>query len=89
MQEPSLNDAQILQHITNLGCDPVTSEVRALLQRVRASIHLVETAMRADRDEPADSDDFFILDDVTPRYLNLRRLLDVVDASLCAALHDN
>jgi hypothetical protein len=41
-------------------------EIRALLQRVRASIHGVETAMTLDSDEPPDSDDFFILDDLTP-----------------------
>jgi hypothetical protein len=89
MQEPSVDDALGIQHTRNLSSDPVMSDIRALLQRVRASIHVVETAMNTDGDALGHSDDFFILDDITPRYLKLRRLLDVVDASLCAALHDN
>jgi CRISPR/Cas system type I-B associated protein Csh2 (Cas7 group RAMP superfamily) len=69
--------------------DPVVSDVRALIQRVRASIGLVEIAMTSTgRQDPDTADDFFILDDVTPRYLKLRSLLGAVDASLSAALHD-
>jgi hypothetical protein len=69
--------------------DPVVSDVRALIGRVRASISVVETAMK--RTGPEDQDtasDFFILDDVTPRYVKLHSLLDAVHASLSAALHD-
>jgi hypothetical protein len=89
MQEPSVDNALALQNTRNLSSDPVMSEIHALLQHVRASIHVVEAAMNTDGDAPGDSDDFFILDDITPRYLKLRRLLDVVDAGLCAALHDS
>jgi hypothetical protein len=88
MQEPSVDNALEIQHTRNLSPDLVTSEVRALLQRVRASIDMVETAMKMD-DERVDSDDFFILDDITPRYLKLSRLLDFIEASLRAALHDS
>ena len=88
MQEPSADDALRIQHTRNPSPDPVTSEIGALLKHVRASIHVVETAMKSDA-ELGNSDDFFTLDDITPRYLKLRRLLDVVDASLCAALHDS
>ena len=69
--------------------DPITSEVQALIERVRASISVVESAMlRAVAEDLDSAKDFFILDDVTPRYLKLRSLLDAVDASLCTALHD-
>ncbi|MGJ4941479.1 hypothetical protein ACQR1W_12975 [Bradyrhizobium sp. HKCCYLS1011] len=39
-------------------------------------------------DDPNENDTFFILDDVTPRYLKLRRVLDAVNTSLQDALHD-
>lgn len=69
--------------------DPVVCDVRALIQRVRASIGVVEVAIKSTGEQDLDTaDGFFILDDVTPRYRKLRSLLDAVDASLSAALHD-
>ena len=69
--------------------DPVVSEMHALIERVRASIGVVEIAMvRTGEPDQDTAGDFFILDDVTPRYQKLRSLLDAVDASLSAALHD-
>jgi hypothetical protein len=74
----------------NQSQDPVLSDIRALLQRVHASIGVVESAMQTTTGEDADtSDAFFVLDDITPRYLKLRFLLGEVDASLRAALHDS
>lgn len=74
----------------NPDSDPVAADVRALILRVRASITVIESAMQqADlQHDGPDGEDYFILDDVTPRYLRLRSLLDAVDASLIAALHD-
>lgn len=69
--------------------DPVLSDIRALLQHVHASIGVVENAMHSTTGADVDtSDKFFVLDDLTPRYQKLRCLLDEVDASLRAALHD-
>ena len=69
--------------------DPVTSEVQVLIERVSASISVVDSAMmRAAAEDQDTAKDFYILDDVTPRYLKLRSLLDVVHASLSASLHD-
>jgi hypothetical protein len=74
----------------NQGHDPVMSDLRALLLRVHASIGVVEDAMHTALGQDADaSETFFVLDDITPRYLKLRFLLGEVDASLRAALHDS
>jgi hypothetical protein len=88
MQGPLDRGTQVAHEIPP-NSDPVTSEVRALVERVRASISVVESAMmRAATEDLDTAEDFFILDDVTPRYLRLRSLLDAVDAHLSAALHD-
>jgi hypothetical protein len=85
MQDPLNTQTRNRTH----SSDPVVSEVRALIERVRASIGVVEIAMESTSGQELDTaEDFFVLDDVTPRYRKLRSLLDAVDASLSAALHD-
>jgi hypothetical protein len=72
------------------AADPVISDVEALLHRIRASVGMLDTAMRgADADVPESSGDLFILDDVTPRYLKIRSILAAVDAKLHAALTES
>jgi len=91
MQELSDRGSQVLTRDGARSSDPVTGDISALIERVRASISLVEAAAGRADTEDHDTDgneEFFILDDVSPRYSKLRTVLNAVEASLSAALHD-
>jgi hypothetical protein len=91
MQELSDRRSQVPTREGTRSSDPVACDISALIERVRASIGLVEAAMRRADTEDLDTDgneEFFILDDVSPRYSKLRTVLNAVEASLSATLHD-
>lgn len=67
--------------------DPVITDVETLLQRVRISISMVEAAMNSVGPDDLDNQ-FFVLDDVSPRCHRLRIILGAVDATLQCALQD-
>jgi len=89
MPRPLEREPQVPPGERPQSSDPVTSEVLALIEHVSASIDLVDSAiMHAAAEDLDTAKDFFIMDDVSPRYLELRSLLDAVHASLRATLHD-
>jgi len=89
MPRPLEKAPQVPPRERHRNSDPVTSELRDLIEHVSASIHVVDSAIkRAVAEDPDTAKDFFILDDISPRYRKIRLLLDAVHASLTATLDD-
>jgi hypothetical protein len=73
----------------NDGDRSIVSELVSLIEHVRASMKLIESAIAM---EPAlsgagTSDNVVVLDDVTPRYQNARAALKTCNTSLEVTLH--
>ena len=73
----------------NDGEGSIVSELVSLIEHVRASMNLIESAIAM---EPALSDsgtsaNVVVLDDVTPRYQNARAALNTCNSSLEVTLH--
>lgn len=67
----------------------IVSDIASLIERIQASMKLVETAIAREA-PPGDresADGVFILDDVTPRYAKAYAALDTCHGGLGAALH--
>ncbi len=64
----------------------VASDLVSLIDRVQASIRLVETAQAHEATADAQPADVVVLDDVTPLYAHASAALDACNASLTAAL---
>jgi hypothetical protein len=73
----------------NHGEDSIVSELASLIEHVRASMSLIESAIAM---EPALSDsgtstNVVVLDDLTPRYQNARAALNTCNTSFEVTLH--
>ena len=64
----------------------VVSDLVALIDRVQASITLIESAQARQGAAEAEFGDVVVLDDVTPLYLKAGAALDACNASLNATL---
>ena len=64
----------------------VASDLVSLIDRVQASIRLVETAQAREAAIDAQPADVVVLDDVTPLYAQASAALEACNASLTAAL---
>lgn len=64
----------------------IVSDLVSLLDRVRAGIELVETAIAQEASGNPEFANVVVLDDVTPLYANAAAALCACDASLTAAL---
>lgn len=64
----------------------VVSDLVSLIDRVQASIKLIETAQAQHGTAETELGDVVVLDDVTPLYAEASAALDACNASLSAAL---
>jgi hypothetical protein len=73
----------------NDGEGSIVSELVSLIEHVRASMKLIEsaTAMEPALNDPGTSANVVVLDDLTPRYHNARAALNTCNASLEVTLH--
>ena len=73
----------------NDGDRSIVSELVSLIEHVRASMKLIESAiaMEPALGDPGTSDNVVVLDDVTPRYQNARAALKTCNTSLEVTLH--
>ena len=73
----------------NDGDRSIVSELVSLIEHVRASMKLIESAiaMEPALSDPGTFDNAVVLDDVTPRYQNARAALKTCNASLEVTLH--
>jgi hypothetical protein len=73
----------------NGGHHSIVSELVSLIEHVQASMELLEAAVAAET-APGNQEaasNVFVLDDVTPRYLEASAALSACNASLGVALH--
>ena len=73
----------------NDGDRSIVSELVSLIEHVRASMKLIESAiaMEPALSDPGTFDNIVVLDDVTPRYQNARAALNKCSTSLEVTLH--
>jgi hypothetical protein len=73
----------------NDGDAPIVSELVSLIEHVRASMKLIESAiaMEPALSDPEVSANVVVLDDVTPRYQNAGAALKTCNTSLEVTLH--
>ena len=73
----------------NDGEGSIVSELVSLIEHVRASMKLIESAiaMEPALSDPGTSANFAVLDDLTPRYQNARAALKTCNTSLEVTLH--
>jgi hypothetical protein len=73
----------------NDGDRSIVSELVSLIEHVRASMKLIESAiaMEPALSDPGTSDNVVVLDNVTPRYQNARAALKTCNTSLEVTLH--
>ena len=73
----------------NDGDAPIVSELVSLIEHVRASMKLIESAiaMEPPLSDPGLSANVVVLDDLTPRYQNARAALNSCNTSLEVTLH--
>ena len=68
------------------GFHVIVSDLASLIDRVQASMKLVETTRAEQPAADAELADVLVLDDVTPLYAQASAALDACNASLTAAL---
>jgi hypothetical protein len=73
----------------NDGEGSIVSELVCLIEHVRTSMKLIESAMAMEPplSDPGLSANVVVLDDLTPRYQNARAALNMCDTSLEVTLH--
>ena len=73
----------------NGGEGSIVSELVSLIEHVRASMKLIESAIAMEPafGDPGTSANVVVLDDVTPRYQNARAALNTCNSSLEVTLH--
>jgi hypothetical protein len=73
----------------NDGDGSIVSELVSLIQHVRASMKLIESAiaMEPSLSNPGTSANVVVLDDITPRYQNARAALNTCNTNLEVTLH--
>jgi len=73
----------------NDGHQAIVSDLVSLIERVQASMKLIETviAREAPLGDQEIAANIIVLDDVTPRYVRARAALDGCEAGLGVALH--
>jgi hypothetical protein len=65
----------------------VVSDLISLIQHVRASLQLIESAVAREMSLGSQETDVIVLDDVTPPYMKATAALNACDAHLVIALH--
>ena len=73
----------------NDGEDSIVSELVSLIEHVRASMKLIESAIAMEPaiSDPGSSAKVVVLDDLTPRYQNARAALNTCNTRLEVTLH--
>jgi hypothetical protein len=89
MQHAAAGVTSALSDERNLNHQAIVSELVSLIERIQASMKLIELALA--RETPRGGEEVaanvVILDDVTPRYLKANAGLDMCQAGLGLALH--
>jgi hypothetical protein len=89
MQNAAGSDAAVQFDGRNDGFRSIVSDLESLIERVQASMKLLELAIA--REAPSGNQevatDIVVLDDVTPRYLKANTALNSCNAGLGIALH--
>jgi hypothetical protein len=86
LQNATVRDAQVPLDDRNEGFHFVVSDLVSLIDRVQASIQLIETAQAQEDGADGELGDIIVLDDVTPLYAKASAALDACNARLSAAL---
>lgn len=69
--------------------DPIISDLVSAIERVKASVRLIESAIATDSsfDNPEPTTAFVVLDDLTPFYTRMAAALSVCKSGLSMAVH--
>ncbi len=86
MQHAADRDMAVPSENRDEGFCVVVSDLASLIDRVQASIKLIETARAQPSIAEAELGDVVVLDDVTPLYAQAGAALDACNTRLCAAL---
>jgi hypothetical protein len=73
----------------NYSYHSIVSDLTSLIEHVRASIKLIESAIVTESppDDPEAAANIIVLDDITPRYVTAGAALNTCNAGLGVALH--
>jgi hypothetical protein len=89
MQNAEGGDASFQFDDLNYGYCSIVSDLVSLIEHVRASIKLIESAIvrESPPGDPEGAANIIVLDDVTPRYVTAGAALNTCKAGLGVALH--
>ena len=86
MQNATAGDEAVPLDDRDEGFYMVVSDLVSLIDRVQASIKLIETAQAQQATADSERADVVVLDDVTPLYAQASAALDACNANLSTAL---
>jgi hypothetical protein len=89
MQNAEGGDASFQFEDLNYSYRSIVSDLVSLIEHVRASIKLIESAIvrESPPGDPEGTANIIVLDDVTPRYVTAGAALNTCNAGLGVALH--
>jgi hypothetical protein len=89
MQNAEGGDATFQFDDLNYSYRSIVSDLTSLIEHVRASIKLIESAIVTESppDDPEGATNIIVLDDITPRYVTAGAALNTCNAGLGVALH--
>ena len=89
MQNAEGGDATFQCDDLNYSYRSIVSDLTSLIEHVRASIKLIESAIVTESplDDPEAAANIIVLDDITPRYVTAGAALNTCNAGLGVALH--
>jgi hypothetical protein len=89
MKNNAADDTSVQSDNRNDSYNSIISNLESLIEQVRASMKLIESAITREA-SPGDQEaaaNIVLLDDVTPRYVRVNAALNACNAGLGAALH--